>query len=82
MKKTSPKLVAVRNVKEKLSQVKVLDVAEEMQCTRQNIYKHLNEDNAESVNLETLKKISDAIDTVLKRMKSDEAKTLNSIIKS
>jgi DNA-binding Xre family transcriptional regulator len=82
MRKPSQKLVAVRNVKEKLSQVKVLDVAEEMQCTRQNIYKHLNEDNAESVNLETLKKISDAIDTVLKRMKSDEAKTLNSIIKS
>lgn len=66
MKGTNPKLRAILNVKKKLDKVKVQDVADKLKCTRQNIHYHLNEDRAQSVSLEHLQKISEAIDAVEK----------------
>jgi hypothetical protein len=76
MKGLNPKLRAIRNVKKKLENVKVQDVADKLKCTRQNIYFHLNEDRADSVSLEHLQKISEAIDEV----ERDEKKRLASLI--
>ncbi len=80
MKNSQTNLKAIRAVKKDLAKVNVTEVAAYLQCTRQNIYKHLDEDNAEKVSLPHLKKISDAIKEVVKIQIQNQKKTLSAII--
>jgi hypothetical protein len=56
-----PNLQLIRTIKTALSDVSATDVAVRLGYSRQNLYKHLNEDRADKANTEELVRISDAI---------------------
>ena len=80
MKHQNQNLKAVIKIKKQLSFVKVTDVAKILNCSRQNIYKHLNEKKAATANIDSLLKISKAIDKVIAANMKAYSKKLQSII--
>lgn len=77
--KKSKNLAAIRFVKRKLKKISVKEVAEFLDCTRSNIYYHLDEKKAANVSIVDLNRIADAIDQILDKKQKIENKILKKL---
>jgi transcriptional regulator with AAA-type ATPase domain len=80
MNNSQNNLKAIRKVKSELKKVTVQDVADELKCSRNNIYKHLNEDRADKVSLPHLVKISAAIKKVIAKAEKQNQSALSKLV--